>query len=77
MSKEITDELKKLNKLMGIFVTQNMGFNDKIITFKKCGFSVQEISEITGATKGTISVQFTKLKNDKKNKVKNASKTKS
>jgi len=67
LNKSILEELKKLNRLMGILVTNGRGPGEKIILLNQVGLSPKEISEILGVTANLVSVTIHK---EKKKKIK-------
>lgn len=67
LNKSILEELKKLNRLMGILVTNGRSPGEKIILLNQVGLSPKEISEILGVTANLVSVT---IHNEKKKKKK-------
>lgn len=66
VSKSILEELKKLNRLMGILVTNGRGAGEKILLLNQVGLSPKEISEILGVSANLVSVTVHKEKKKKK-----------
>lgn len=62
LQKEILDELRKLNRLTGLSITQNLAPGEKIITLAQAGLVPKEIAEILGITPNLVSVTLFKAR---------------
>lgn len=58
----IIDELKKLNKLMGVLVTQGRSSGEKIMLLSQIGLTPKEIADTLGITPNLVSVTIHKEK---------------
>jgi hypothetical protein len=64
----ILEELKRLNKLMGVLVTQGRSPNEKILLLNQVGLSPKEIAETLGVSSNLVSVTIYNEKKKKKKK---------
>jgi hypothetical protein len=62
----ILDELKKLNKLMGLLVTQGRSPGEKIVLLNQVGLTPKEISETLGVSSNLVSVTIYNERKKKK-----------
>lgn len=67
-NKMILDELKKLNKLIGLLVTQGRSPGEKILLLNQAGLSPKEISDTLGVSSNLVSVTIYNEKKKKKKK---------
>jgi len=65
-SELVIDELKKLNRLMSLLLTNGRGPGEKILLLTQAGLSPKEISEILGVSANSVSVTLYQEKKKKK-----------
>jgi CRP-like cAMP-binding protein len=70
MTNELTDEIRKMNKLLVLMLTKDMEQIEKIKVLSKVGFGQKDIADLTGATYNTVGVTLNRLKNSPKKKIK-------
>jgi len=66
LNKSILDELKKLNKLMSVLVTNGKTPGEKILLLNQIGLTPKEISETLGVTSNLVSVTIYQDKKKRK-----------
>lgn len=71
MKDELTEEIKKLNKLLILLLTKELSQNEKIIFLDKSGFQPKDIAEIINTTPNTVRVTLAKIRknSNKRNKL--------
>lgn len=66
MTAELTNEIKKMNKLLVVMVTKDLSQVEKIKTLAKAGFGQKEIAELIGTSANTVGVTLNRIKKTKK-----------
>lgn len=66
MNDELLSEIKKLNKLLILFLTKDFSQNEKIQFLSTAGFMPKEISEIIGTTSNAVRVSLVRIKKGKR-----------
>lgn len=71
MKDELTEEIKKLNKLLILLLTKDLSQNEKIIFLDKSWFQPKDIAEIINTTPNTVRVTLAKIRknSNKRNKL--------
>jgi len=64
-NQEILQELKKITKLLIMFVNKDEDQTEKIRNLSSMGFQPKEIAEMIGTTANTVSVTINRLKKKK------------
>lgn len=73
LQKEILEEIKKLNRLTGIYVTKGLASGEKIVILAQAGLTPKEIAEILGVTPNLVSVTLFKSRHKGKGKTRGSS----
>ena len=68
MTNDLTNEIKKMNKLLVLIFTKDMSQTNAISFLSKSGFQPKEIADLLGTTSNTVSVVLNKLKKNGKKK---------
>ena len=63
---ELTNELKKTNKLLVLSILQGKTQTECILLLNKVGFAQKEIAELVGTTPATVNSTLTKAKKKSK-----------
>jgi DNA-binding NarL/FixJ family response regulator len=63
---KISEQLKQLTRLVAITVIAEKKQREQILALSRAGLDRHEIAEILGTTPGTVSVELSVLKREKK-----------
>lgn len=66
MTADLTEEIKKTNKLLALMATKDLQQPEKIKLLSQVGFGPKDIADLIGTSSNTVAVTLTRLRKAKK-----------